>query len=231
MKANPTFVIKNNTPVSQDLSVFNNTGDQGVINQTREFRFNMQCEGFSGTNNVRIRSKLNSESVYTTYNVPISDPDLQNTVTALNTLGIGEFISYTEDDVPYISVYNNERQYTSLQLLNLAGLSADADYEAFITENNTGSTSIYANCVLIQIFPYPVTNSSNWNHPYGTKIRVVIEGGDNPNPSNYIMYNIESPEGSLVNGSVAPGETFEYSFVIDKPSTLFNYRVTISDSV
>lgn len=230
MKANPTLIVKNNTLFNQDVDVFNFVTPQSIINQDRQYLFNMSCEGFSGTNNVRIRSRLNGQSAYTTYNVAIADPNLANVVTALNTLGIGTFYSYRDSsDVPYITVYNSLREYTSLTLISLAGLTSDANYEAFISENTSGSMKIYANCLLIEDFAFPVSTSSPWNHPYGTLIKVVIVGGNNA--LNPVVYTISSPTGTLADGVVQPGETFEFSFVIDKPSTAFPYSVSIVDSV
>lgn len=233
MNSNLTIVARNNTLFPVDINLLETVSEQdSFINVNRQFLFDMSCEGFSGTNNVRILSKLNGAAAYTTYNVAITSPNLANTVTALNTLGIGTFYSYTSGGISYITVYSTTRLYTSLQLLNLFGLTASANYESFISVNTTGSMKIYFNCALIETFTFPVTRSSPYIHAYGGLVKVVIVGGNSTNPTNYVFYNISSPTASLASGTVAPGVTFTYSFAIDKPTAdAFPYTVSISDSV
>jgi hypothetical protein len=233
MQANPTLVVKNNTEFDQQIDLLSTVASsQGVINENRQYLFNMSCEGFEGTNRVSIETKLNDESVYTTLTAELSDPNVENTVAALNTLNIGTFYSYTDENGdPFITVYSTTRQYRALTLFDQAGRNADVNVGLFISENTTGSVKVYVNCELIEDEDFPITKMETYGLNFGAQVRLVIVGGNNPNPTNYIFYNISSPTGAITSGSVAPGQTLDYEFVITEQSGAFDYEISLTDSV
>lgn len=234
MLSSPTLVLRNNLPFAVRLSVMNATQPQSQFANTRQYLFNMQCQGFTGTDRVRIKTRLNGASVWTTLTAVNASTTLASAVDALNTLGIGTFYGYTTLGIPYITVFNDDREYTDLELFDSLGRDVDVIFNWSLTENTSGSVTTYINCNEAgdDTFTAPgVGNNTDNNMPFGTKYVIVIVGGDNTNPNNYINYSISSPTGPITSGSVAPGETKMLSFVVDIPQGGFAYNVDFLDSV
>lgn len=235
MQSSPTLVLRNNLPTAVSLSLMNpNQAIPAFVNPSNAFFYNMICQGYLGTNRVSIQTKLNADANFVTVDALLSTPNLVNTAAALNTLGIGVFTAYSNaDGVPFISVFSDTRTFGELNVFNSDDLEGFMDIEVQVTENNTGGAVITMNCDPLSDIIFPDIEVQHWGILFGGLVRMILTGGNNTNPSNYVVYTITKPNGDIIaQGPVAPGHTVNISFVIDMlPVGPNKYVINLLDAV
>jgi hypothetical protein len=111
--------IKNTTSASIDVSLMGNYADlSDNANATIEYKYNVTTLSFTDEDTVSIQYKTNGAAFFSNYIVLLPSQSIAGVVQAINQLGIGSFFSFTSGGSTYISNYENNYTFGSLDIYN-----------------------------------------------------------------------------------------------------------------
>lgn len=125
MKKAPQIVIQNNTASIIPVSLFNTlaAGSAGSSNGRIVYSWNLASQSYVEINTISIQVKTNAAANYTTYQVQGSFRNITDVLTALNSLGVGQFFINTLAGPFVISVPNDFNIYNNLSISSTIGFT------------------------------------------------------------------------------------------------------------
>jgi hypothetical protein len=101
--------LQNTTTAVIDVSIMGNPTDLADIsNQTTEYRWNVTGLTFSGENRISVQYRATSIPDFSIFTAVLQEQSVNGVVSALNTLGIGSFFTFTSGGNTFISNYDNQ---------------------------------------------------------------------------------------------------------------------------
>jgi hypothetical protein len=117
--------VQNNTTAEQKINLLSNPFDlQDNLNAKTQYRWNITSFSFASLTSLELEYKPVGASIYTIYYSMIQ-PNLSSVLSVLNNLGIGYFYSYSEGGQDYISTYNDQYVFNSLNIYNPTSVSTN----------------------------------------------------------------------------------------------------------
>lgn len=214
--------LTNNTNGTIPLSIMGNPSDLADIsNQTTEYQYNATGLTLTTENYVSIDYRPNALPNFTTYVAPLLSLNLQGVLNALNGLGIGSFFSYTSGGNTYISNYNNDYVFGSLNIYDNTGSIVEWNVDCIGTTGNNDITVgfFFAN----QNNPF----TGNLFPPIGfSGQNVIISGLTSNQPTTKVKIYNQTTSTFLVNAGLGSGVVYTYNF-----NAIFgnNYLITVQD--
>lgn len=100
--------LQNTTNATIDVSIMGNPTDLADnANATTEYRWNVTGITFSGENRVSVQYRASSIPDFSIFVAVLQEQSVNGLVSALNTLGIGSFFTFTSGGNTFISNYDN----------------------------------------------------------------------------------------------------------------------------
>lgn len=101
--------LANTTTAVIDVSIMGNPTDLAdVCNATTEYQWNVTGLSFTTENRVSVQYRASNIADFTLFTEVLQEQSVNGLVSALNTLGIGSFFTYTSGGNTYISNYDNQ---------------------------------------------------------------------------------------------------------------------------
>jgi hypothetical protein len=148
------LTVVNNTPIAQRSALFTNN-QVSTSSNTQKYTWNVTSFTFLGQETVSIEQKLVGASSFTISIAPITTLTFQGVCDALNTLGVGTFITYSSGGNTYIAVYSLTYVFGALDIYNGTNI---------LTLTFNGNT-----------FPVSTpTNVSDWNTYFSTNTTAIV---------------------------------------------------------
>lgn len=230
MNSRISLNITNNTTGNIPLSLLGNEANLADnSNASTRYLYDVSGVSFTTLNTVSVEYKPTSQTFYYTFVASFSGGNLSGVLNALNTLGIGQFYSYTSGASTYIA--NNDNNYAFGVLICYVGSNPQCSYQYSVSAV-TGVAYIKVNSILTHTLTNPDTSSGHLNNPSATPIGGGLVNGDSveflgtsPTAVVTLTYNIknETTGAILFSGTITGSATpFSFTFVV---STGNNYSI------
>jgi hypothetical protein len=112
--------LVNTTSAPQQVSLFNNPFNQvnnpSATNTQPLYQWDVTSFTFTSEQTVSIQYKLVGASTFTTVSAAIESSTISSVVSALNSLNIGEFYTYTSGLNTYVAIYSESYVYQNLRV-------------------------------------------------------------------------------------------------------------------
>lgn len=217
-----SLAIQNNTNATIPISIMGNPSNLADIsNQTREFQWNLTGFTFTTENQVSIDYRPNALVNFTTYNAPLLAPNIQGVLSALNSLGIGSFFTYTSGGNTYISNYDNDYVFGDLNIWDSNGTQVTWSVDCIGT---TGNNQVQAGFFLDNE-TNPFTGIVNVPISFDGE-SVLLDGTTSNQPSTKIKVYNQTTNTFIINVGLGSGVLYSYSFNAYYGNT---YLITIQD--
>jgi hypothetical protein len=118
MKQAPAIVIQNNTGSTIPINLLTTAAPDATLNAVNQYNWNVCSQLYVNLTTVTVQARLATDLTFTTYQANILTQSLDGVLAALNSLGIGTFVSGNISGVPNIIVRNDSFVYGSLSINN-----------------------------------------------------------------------------------------------------------------
>jgi hypothetical protein len=210
--------LQNTTTAVIDVSIMGNPTDLADIsNQTTEYRWNVTGLTFSGENRISVQYRATSIPDFSIFTAVLQEQSVNGVVSALNTLGIGSFFTFTSGGNTFISNYDNQYVFGVITIytqgipqfiynVNLTGVG--------------GTLTIDVNFVNQLTLNSPVTQSGTITTASGD---YVVLGGTSPaSVNNSSVSLVDTTSGYVYNSqSVPPSTPWGYALFITNPDGIY----------
>ena len=218
--------IRNNRDYAQTINIMGNPYNQlDTSNALTEYKWDITALVLSNQNTLNLEYKGINEASFTTFTAGIQ-PNIDNIIIALNSLGIGYFNVFTQLGNTYIVSNNDNYVFGNLEIVNQGGTT-----QVLWSVNCIGTTG--NNQVQSGLFldnePNPYDNSSS---PTPVPITidgqtVAIDGVTSNQPTTKVKVLNQTTSTYIINdGIVGSGIVYSYSF---QAYFGYNYLITIED--
>jgi len=206
-----SFNITNNTNGTVPISILGNNADaMDTSNATTQYQWNLT--GFTITNeNIILLQYRTSGILYTIAQLSFSGTTIQSICDTLNTLNLGYFFITTSGGSTFINNYNNNVQFSTLQIFNPASTTA-LNYQ-FNYVGVASQIKIYVNAVVQYANGTPNTDSGNIPVVAGNTILFQGDTTATPTGTNIYIYNITTSS-YIYNNTTTSAITFNQTFNI-----------------
>ncbi len=225
MQESINLTIKNNTSGNVPVSILGNMSNLADnANATTSYTYDVTTlVGVGFFNTVSIEYKATGQTFFTTYVATYTTAGTaQDIVNALNTLGIGEWFSYTSGASTYIANYNNNYIF--------------GVFNAYLNQHpqcsyNVVATNISGQILVNAILVVTLSNANaqgTLNNPSATPIGGGLVNGDSVNLIiNNLGFNYQTQIKNETSGVIlfsSNGTTVNYSFTV---TTGNNYSIEV----
>jgi len=119
-----TLNIQNNQSYPIQMNVLGNPFNPlDTANAKIQYQFNFTTFTFTNEDSITIQYKPVGASTFSTFTQQLQSQNIQGIVNALNLLGIGSFQTYTQGGQTYVSTYNDNYVFGSIDVFNSTNIS------------------------------------------------------------------------------------------------------------
>lgn len=223
MNSRISLNITNNTTGNIPLSLLGNDANLADnSNASTRYLYDVSGVSFTTLNTVSVEYKPTLQTFYSTFVASFSGGNLSGVLNALNTLGIGEFYSFTSGPSTFIA--NNDNNYAFGVLICYVGSNPQCSYQYNVTATAISDSAIKINTIQTVTFINPTSVSGHLNNPSATPIGGGLVNGDSveflgtsPTAVVTLTYNIknETTGAILFSGTITSSNTpFSFTFVV-----------------
>lgn len=215
--------LENTTTAVIDVSIMGNPTDLAdVCNATTEYRWNVTGITFSTENRVSVQYRASNIVDFTLFTAVLQEQSVNGVVSALNTLGIGSFFTYTSGGNTYISNYDNQYVFGVINIFQQG-------IPQFIYNVNLvgagGIVGVDVNFVNQLTLNSPVVQSGAFNTMSGYYLQI---GGTTTNSlTQVVTFQNITTGSSYYLGVIAPSSPFSTAIFPTPDST---YLFTMKDN-
>ncbi len=213
--------LRNNTDATILMSLMgNDSNTQDISNQRTSYSWDVTGTNFTIYTTVIVTFRTSgSTNPFTTLTTTMTLPSLQGVVEALNSFGIASFFSLISGGNTYVQTYNDQIEFTQLEITASGGGSTFINYDLFQYSFDPVPTIIND----ASIIPQPA-NYINVSSPYNVSGTLTVPSGDtfefqgqlSPASSTTALAQVLNVTTSTVLYSITlnPGDPFFFSWAV-----------------
>lgn len=166
--------IQNNRNYPQQINVMGNPSNLlDTANAKREFQYDVTSFVFTNEDSVSIQYKVNGAASFLTFTGLLPSQNIQGIVDVLNSLQIGYFNTYTQLGNTYISTYNDNYQFGSINIFSSS--VASIINPTFISGTGFNAQTFYSVLSLGKVLVAGTFNDYNGN-TVNNLVRLNLDG-------------------------------------------------------